>query len=270
METREQISRTEGRAAFGGDVAAYRRGRPEYPERVYEVLVERCGLGPDRRVLDIGAGSGLATRRLAERGANVIALEPDERFAGELDAVARESDGAVTPIFRSFEEAELPEGELDLVTAASSFHWIRREGLSKIGTCLRSRGWLAVWGNVFGDPREPDPFHEATKELLSPLANSPSYPASRPLPYALDVDERRADFRLAGAAEDFTAEEVSWTLVQTPDQVRTLYATFASISRLDERERGLLLDQLAAIAAKEFAGRVQRKIVTPIYTGRTD
>ena len=270
MNRGEQISRTEGRTAFGGDVAAYCHGRPDYPQRVYDLLVERCGLGPDRRVLEIGAGSGVATRRLAELGANpVMALEPDERFTSELDAVARESGGAVTPVFCSFEDAELPEHELDLVAAATSFHWIGREGLGRIGACLRSGGWLAVWWNVFGDPREADPFHDATNELLSPLESSPSHPASRPLPYALDVDERRADFLLAGAVRDFMAEEVGWTLVLTAEQVRALYATFASISRLPEGERDLLLDQLATIAANEFGGRVRRKMVTPIYIGRT-
>src|SRR5919109_4414448 len=86
--TRELIDRREGRSVFGQDVEAYERGRPGHPERVYEVLRERCGLAPGTRVLEIGPGTGQATRRLLALGADpLVVVEPDPALAAYLPSV---------------------------------------------------------------------------------------------------------------------------------------------------------------------------------------
>jgi phospholipid N-methyltransferase len=85
-----QLDRHFGRIAFGGDAAGYDAIRPAYPDWVYQVLCERCGLGTGTATFEIGAGTGTATRRLLELGADpLIAIEPDARLAaylGELSA----------------------------------------------------------------------------------------------------------------------------------------------------------------------------------------
>lgn len=266
----DPIASCEGRTLFGIDPAVYERARPGYPERVYEILVSRCGLRAGCRTLEVGAGSGLATRRLAELGARpLVAVEPDRGFAGALESLARSSGGAVVPVFASFEEASLEEGEFDLAVCATSFHWLDREtGPRELGACLRPGGWLCLVWNVFGDPRRPDPFHEATTHLLSGLARSPSDPGGGALPFALDPNARRADFRAAGAERDFEVEEIHWTLTLGPREVRLLYSTWASIARLPEAPREALLEELESIAATRFGAGVERRMVTPVYIGR--
>ena len=266
----EEIPRDEGRALFGRDAALYQQARPDYPERVYELLTGRCGLADDCATLEVGAGSGQATRRLLELGARpLVAVEPDRGFESALESLARSSDGALVPLLGSFESANLHEGAFDLAICATSFHWLdRHTGPRKLGACLRPGGWLALFWNVFGDPQEPDPFHEATVQLLSGLATSPSHEAMAPLPFALDRDARRADFSAARTDVDFRAEEIRWTLALRPEQVRGLYGTYASIARLPERAREALLDELESIAATRFAGTVERRMVTPVYIGR--
>src|SRR5215208_4481156 len=67
---------------FGADPANYHDARPEYPERVYDLLTTRCGLGPGTATLEIGPGTGLATHRLLALGADpLVAVEPDARLA---------------------------------------------------------------------------------------------------------------------------------------------------------------------------------------------
>lgn len=266
----EPIARSEGRALFGRDARGYDAARPDYPDRVFELLVERCGLADGCRTLEVGAGSGKATRRLVELGARpLVAVEPDRGFEPALEALARASGGAVVPHCEAFESVALDEGAFDLAVSATAFHWLDpQRAPQKLGACLRPGGWLVLFWNVFGDPREPDPFHEATVRLLAGQATSPSHPTASPLPFALDFDARRADFRKAGADEEFALEEIRWTLVLTPDRVRSLYATYSSVSRLADAERGRLLDALAATAEHEFGGRVERRMVTPVYLGR--
>ena len=86
---RDVIAREEGRRVFGTDPETYDRARPGHAERVYEILVERCGLGPGTSVLEVGPGTGQATRRLLELGADpLVAIEPNEDLA-RLPARAR-------------------------------------------------------------------------------------------------------------------------------------------------------------------------------------
>ena len=56
-----EVPRSEGRTVFGRDPALYDRARPGYPERVFEILRDRCGLRPGTAVLEIGPGPGTAT-----------------------------------------------------------------------------------------------------------------------------------------------------------------------------------------------------------------
>jgi 2-polyprenyl-3-methyl-5-hydroxy-6-metoxy-1,4-benzoquinol methylase len=68
--------------SFGGAARSYDTHRPRYPDQLVDDLL---GSGA-RRVLDVGAGTGIASRQLAERGADVLAVEPDTRMA----AIAQE------------------------------------------------------------------------------------------------------------------------------------------------------------------------------------
>jgi hypothetical protein len=62
------IDKAFGREAFGLDPAGYNNARPAYPEWVYELLCERCGLRQNVATFEIGAGTGIATHRLLDLG----------------------------------------------------------------------------------------------------------------------------------------------------------------------------------------------------------
>jgi hypothetical protein len=64
--------RMAARSIYGGDVAGYAAGRPDYPHQVYETLQRRCGLATGSEVLEVGAGTGLVTRRLIDSSAQAI------------------------------------------------------------------------------------------------------------------------------------------------------------------------------------------------------
>src|ERR1700742_1953770 len=78
------ITQEEGRSAFGADAANYDSARPDYPAWIYNTLRERCGLSAGAQVFEVGPGTGLATRPLLAAGAQVTAVEPDERLAKVL------------------------------------------------------------------------------------------------------------------------------------------------------------------------------------------
>src|SRR5215510_178184 len=99
------------RRLFGGDP-----GRPDYPSRVYDILTARCGLRSGVATLEIGPGSGLATRRLLALGANpLVAVEPDERLATYLSEQLQAAGLSIDLRVEAFEEAALEGSSFDLV-----------------------------------------------------------------------------------------------------------------------------------------------------------
>jgi SAM-dependent methyltransferase len=262
------MQRSEGRSLFGGDPAGYERARPDYPERVFELLRERCGLRAGTAVLEIGPGTGKATRRLLQLGAArpLVAVEPDPALAAHLRVAHGD---AVEVVQAPFEEAVLPVLAFDLAVAATSFHWVEPTlGLARIGTLLRPGGAWAMWWALYGDESADHAFHDATQELLSglpdprPWAREPGRPW-----FALDVDRRRAELVDAGFVS-VTHELIRRTERFDTARVRALYGTFSPISRLPAAERERLLDGIALVAEREFGGVVERPVLNVVYTAR--
>ena len=263
------LTAAEGRAAFGADAANYDSARPPYPAWVYETLARDCGLKPGARCFEIGPGTGLATRELLARGARpLVAIEPDARLAAFLAGKLGGDDGLVV-MNAPFEDAVLEAGSFDLGAAATAFHWMdQRPALAKVARMLRPGGWWAAFWNVYGDPERADAFHDATRELLSGFADTPSHHAGQAHPFGIDVAARLGDLDAVGAFDAITYEIRKWTLTLTTAQMRALYASYSQFSVMAPDERIRILDGLAEIAETQFGGRVERNICTALYVAQ--
>ena len=259
-----ELAKQFGRRAFGDDPAGYHMSRPEYPEWVYDTLRSRCGLGRNNSTFEIGPGTGTATRRLLELGADPLtAIEPDQRLADFLRK--SNSDKALKVVMATFEDAELERAAFDLGVSATAFHWLDEDAaLAKIASLLRPGGWWAAIWNVFGDHSRPDPFHEATKTLLE----APSSPAAGEggVPFGLDAAARLTALRRAGAFDVVENRTSAWSLVLDADQTVALYATYSNVNARPDREA--VLAKLGRIARHEFEGRVVRNMTTSLYIAR--
>lgn len=265
----EFIDQRAGRNLFGSDPRNYNEIRPPYPEQVYEFLRRTGALRANTSTLEIGAGNGLATRRLLDFGANPLTvIEPDKRFSPLLRSIAPLYKVNIRFVTESFEEAVLPHQHYDLVAAATSFHWIQPSiGLAKVAEVLKPGGYVALWWHVFGDIDRADAYHEATKPILQPLSSSPSG-GPNIVPFALDIPARLRDFSNTEQFDEPEYKVYRWTFVLNTAQVGSLYATFSPISRLPEEQRKTILDQLMEVADKQFGGRVERNMVSPVYVAR--
>jgi SAM-dependent methyltransferase len=266
MGVMRRIERTEGRRLFGADPAAYELGRPGHAPRVYEVLVERCRLGPGTSVVEVGAGTGQATRKLLELGADpLVVVEPNPSLAAHL---AEAHGDRLELVEAPLEEAELEPTAFDLAAAASSFHWVDEQvGLARLVAALRPGGWCAIWWTLFGDGGPPDPFIVATSPLLDGLDTSPTKGEEGRPRHALDRERRVAALVAAGFV-DVEHELAKWETQWDSEGIRALYGSFSPILRLDEARRERILDEVARIASDEFGGRVTRGLTTSLYTAR--
>lgn len=265
-----QIELKEGRRAFGHDPEGYLHARPGYPQGLYQILIERCGLTAGAHTLEIGPGPGLATRRLIELGASPLTLvEPDPRLARFLHDELAPLSAALDIRNAAFEDVVLPEAAYDLAVSASAFHWIEEaQGLEKIARLLRPGGWWAMWWNTFGSFSEDDEFHQATRFLLKGIERSPAVGSNVRPQHALDVESRIGALRSIPTFRDISHEILRWKIVYNARQLRALYATFSPIALLPVEERTRILDGIESVALRDFGDQVERWIQTPLYLAR--
>jgi SAM-dependent methyltransferase len=128
--------------SFGTVASAYERFRPGYPDEVVDEVLAYAGR-PVRTALEIGAGTGKATRVFAARGIAVTASEPDPQMLAEL---RRHVPSAVVTVQAAFEDLTLP-ADRDLVFAAASLHWTAPEGRwQRVAAMLVRGGVFASFG----------------------------------------------------------------------------------------------------------------------------
>ena len=127
------------RVGFDEVAELYDRVRPGYPEELFDELVAALPRSP--AVLEVGPGTGQATKGLVSRGARVTAVE----LGGHLAAVLSRNLPTVDVVIGPFENADLAPGSFDAVVAASSYHWVSPEArMSRPAELLRPGGHLAL------------------------------------------------------------------------------------------------------------------------------
>jgi SAM-dependent methyltransferase len=154
------------RTRFTKAAALYARFRPSYPAAAIDWIIADARLGPGARVVDLGCGTGMATRLFAERGLDVVGVDPNE----EMLAHARAAGGRCRYVLGEAVATGLGAGSADLVVAAQAFHWFDAEPtFAELRRILRPSGRVAALWNL----RRPAPVTDGYEREL--LAHSPEY-----------------------------------------------------------------------------------------------
>lgn len=167
------MAATDPTRRFSDRVGDYARHRPTYPREAVDAVVGSLGAGA--WAADIGAGTGISTRLLLERGLSVHAVEPNaamreqgERETGAfLAGLARTGPGDLPSVYwhaTTGEATALPDSSVSLVLCAQSLHWLDApRALREFARILTPGGRaVAVW-NVH-DVR--DPFMSEYRDLV--------------------------------------------------------------------------------------------------------
>lgn len=107
---------------FSQRAGAYGRHRPGYPEAVFDFLLAGLGAPLELVVADVGAGTGLATRRLAACVARVFAIEPNAAMRAQA-----EPSRNVAWLDGTAERTGLPDRAVDVAAAFQAFHWFEAD-----------------------------------------------------------------------------------------------------------------------------------------------
>ena len=142
-----------------------------YPDELFADLVAITGMDSQSSVLEVGCGTGQATRSLAALGYSVTAVE----LGAGMAAVARQrlaAFGNVEVENSTFEEWDDGGRRFDVLVAASAWHWVNPSvGWRKAHDVLHPGGWMTLLGNVVvRRPGEPEVYAETADlhERFSP------------------------------------------------------------------------------------------------------
>lgn len=127
----------ESATSFGIVAESYDKVRPGPSAEALDWLVPAgCGVA-----VDLAAGTGLFTRALLGRAAEVIAVEPDKR----MRAVLAQRSPQVRVLEGWGEAIPLPDASADAVFVATAWHWFDpARAAQEIGRVLKSGGRLGV------------------------------------------------------------------------------------------------------------------------------
>ncbi|ANH92754.1 methyltransferase [Streptomyces sp. SAT1] len=132
--------------SFDAAAAQYAANRPSYPPALFDTVEELAGRPlAGARVADVGAGTGISTALLHERGAQVLAVEPGDGMAAQFRA-----GHPGIPIVRGNGNAlPLADASADLITYAQAWHWTDpARSVPEALRVLRPGGSLALWWNT--------------------------------------------------------------------------------------------------------------------------
>lgn len=251
-DDREALRTTFDRAANH-----YNQSRPDYPDELIEELLFLTGMQSGDRVLEVGCGTGKATRPLATHGLRITCIEIGEGLA----AVARhklEPFPQVEVVHAAFEGWEPPAGtSFDAVIAATAWHWIDPTvRYRKAWEILRPGGHLAFWSAIHVFPEHGDPFFQEIQEVYDEIGEGLPPGAGYERPGELKDD--RVEIEATGLFDEITVRQFDWEIVYDADSYIDLLNTFSGHIAMQPWQRERLYGEIRRRLSARPDGRLRR------------
>lgn len=258
------------RDTFDEAADLYERARPGYPEGLFKDLIELGGLESEARVLEIGCGTGQATRSLARRGYDITCIEIGESLA----AIARRG---LTPypnvrvITSPFETWGPDDSPFDVVFAATSWHWLDPDRrYVKAAAVLKSDGVLAIVTTNHVLPDDGDPFFseiQATYNALGATREADA-PGGSPPPPPDQVGNERANIEASTLFGDVKVCRYLREQSYTVEQYLALLETYSGHRSMAPAARQVLNEEIRRRIGSRPNHRVHKHYLFTLHVAR--
>lgn len=112
----------DSKKRFSNRVEDYVKYRPGYPPSIIYFLQEEYKLNTEKKIADVGAGTGISTELFFKAGYNVIAIEPNEEMREKAMELLGMYKG-VKVMNGAAEQTGLEHESVDAIVCGQAFHW---------------------------------------------------------------------------------------------------------------------------------------------------
>jgi trans-aconitate methyltransferase len=252
---------SDPRLSFDRAAEIYDAIRPNYPAVMFGDLFRL--LPPRPAILEVGPGTGQATRDLLGRGAIVHAVEIGPAMAAKLRSGLSSEDLRIT--VGDFEKVEISEHSADAVFSATAYHWISAPAqLDRPAAILKPRAIIAIVDLNQVDSPDDRGFFDAAQPIYERYGEGRTSPPAPtrdtvdpPIRQALNRDPRFCDVEV---------RRYDWNQTYTASEYRKLMLSYSGTQLMEPAARRGLLDDMEAFIEQRFDGRVTRPLVVTLTT----
>jgi SAM-dependent methyltransferase len=253
------------RGTFNTAADIYDAARPSYPEELFNDLVALAKLESGARLLEIGCGTGKATRPLLERGFSVVCVEMGARLAERA-----RSNLVGLPVevhLATFEGWKAGHEAFELVYAATAWHWIDPTiRYVKAHRLLRPGGHLAFWSAQHAFPAGFDPFFTEIQEVYDALGES--HPGGWPPLPPEQIPDQSAEIEETGLFEDAQVRRFVWEKPYAAEEYIALLNTFSGHIAMESVKREHLYREIRQRIARRADPMVRRHWSAILHVAR--
>jgi SAM-dependent methyltransferase len=235
--------------------------RPNYPAAMFDDLFELLPLQAD--IVEVGPGTGQATKDLLARGASVHAVEIGPAMAAKLRSNLPSERLRVS--VGDFEEIDIAAESADAVFSATAYHWVSTEAqVDRPATILRAGGIVAVSDLIQVDAPDDLGFFAAAQPIYERYGqghSGPSAPTREHVEPAIRTtltSDRRFDA--------VVLRRYNWNQTYSASEYRKLMLSYSGTQMMDERDRVGLLDDMESLINDRFDGYITRPLVATLTT----
>jgi SAM-dependent methyltransferase len=220
-------------------------------------------LPPRPNILEVGPGTGQATRDLLRRGALVHAIEIGPAMAARLRANLPADELRVT--VGDFERVDVPDRSMDAVFSATAYHWVTPAAqLDRPAAILKPGGVVAIVDLNQVDSPDDDGFFDAVQPIYERYGQghigppAPQRPNVEPaIRQSLSQDRRFGDVEV---------HSYDWNQTYTAAGYRKLMLSYSGTQMMQPPDRQGLLDDIEAFIGARFGGQIVRPLVVTLTT----
>lgn len=239
-EKRKDMNNQVLKATFNNVVGLYDKYRPTYVDDLYKDIFEYKSIDDSSITVEIGIGTGQATRQFLDTGTKLIAVELGKELAAFVSGKYEGYDNFEV-VNSSFEDFRCEAGSIDMIYSATAFHWLdEEEGYSKVFRLLKQGGVFARFANRPYKDKENLALDPALQEVYNKFM-----PNNKP---GTEFDEVRcvelANIPLKYGFSDIEYKLYKRTRVFTADEYISLVGTYSHTIALEENKRQKFLDEI--------------------------
>lgn len=212
---------------FENAALIYDNIRPNYPNELFSDICSYCSLSGNSKVLEIGMGSGKATKPFLDTKCELVGIEPGTDLANiAVERFKHYSNFSAQ--LKTLQEYECEPDTFDLIFSATAFHWVPEEyGYIKVHKLLKPGGVFARFAyHALRDTTHPGLAEDIQKQYAKYMERSgtktefSSIDAEKTAKIALKYGFTNASHKVYCNTKNFTASEYMLLLETYPDHMK--------------------------------------------------